>query len=335
MTHKRLIQLLFHLTLVVLATASTPARGQTDFADVRDWVIPQGHFYTQTNGTDESNALGYAVVDDEEALFWTWFQAYGGWQALGYPVSQRFSYKGLVAQGFQKGILLWDQSSQSMHLMNLFDELSAAGADPFLETHRFIPRSKDWLEDVGQPWPAIVANHIALLEEDATIKAAYFAESRLGRDPITFNGLPMGIRDYGDVVVLRAQRRAFQHWKIETPWSSIGEVVVVNGGDLAKELNLIPVAARAPLRPPVPPFGYGDPARGEELYRSSGCVLCHGLQAEGGIGPALTDIRVEFPTFLESVRAPADIMPPYLAEQITNQDVRHIQAYVLSLADKP
>lgn len=335
MTHKRLFQLLFHLTLVVLATASTPAQGRTDFADVRDWVIPQGHFYTQTNRSDESNALGYAVVDDEEALFWTWFQDYGGWRALGYPVSQRFRYKGLVAQGFQKGILLWDHRSQSVHLMNLFDELSAAGADPFLETHRFIPRSQDWLEDVGQSWPAIVANHIALLEEDTAIKAAYLAESKLGRDPITFNGLPMGIRDYGDVVVLRAQRRAFQHWKIETPWSRIGEVVVVNGGDLAKELDLIPLAAQAPVPAPVPPFGYGDPARGEDLYRSTGCVLCHGLQAEGGIGPALTGIRVDFTTFLESVRAPSDIMPPYLEEQITNQEVRDIQAYVLSLADNP
>ena len=301
--------------------------------DVQDWVIPNGHFYTQTNGTAGNNELGFAVVDDEDALFWTWFQEYGGWRALGFPVSRRFQYKGVVAQAFQKGIFLWDQHSQSVHLMNLFDDLSAAGADPFLETHRFIPRSNDWLEDWGQTWPVIVANHMALLEEDAAIKAAYLAESKLGRDPITINGLPMGIRDYGDVIVLRAQRRAFQLWKFETPWSRIGEVVVVNGGDLAKELDLIPLPAQLPEPAPVPPFGYGNPAQGEALYRSAGCFVCHGIQAEGGIGPAIAGVRVDFATFLNSVREPAENMPPYLEDQITIQEVRDIQAYLLLMAD--
>lgn len=335
MTLKRLTHLLLHLALVALVTASAPPRPQGDLTDVRDWGIPQGHFYTQTNGTAESNELGYAVIDDDAALFWTSFQDFGGFQALGYPVSQRFQFKGLVAQAFQKGILLWDQRSQSAYLMNLFDELSAAGADPFLETHRFIPRSNAWTEDAGQPWPVIVANHLALLEEDAAIKAAYFAESGHGRDPITFNGLPMGIKDYGDVIVLRAQRRAFQLWKIETPWASVGEVVVVNGGDLAKELNLIPAPAQAPVASPVPPLGYGDPAQGETAYRAAGCVLCHGLHAEGGIGPALVGRRLGFARFLNAVREPSDVMPPYLDEQITDQEVRHILAYVQSLAAVP
>lgn len=332
---KRLIHLFLHLSLVALVTASASPRPQGDVTDVRDWAIPKGHFYTQTNGTEESNELGYAVVDDDAALFWTSFQDLGGFQALGYPVSQRFPFKGLVAQAFQKGILLWDRRSQSAYLMNLFDELSAAGADPFLETHRFIPRSNAWTEDAGQPWPVIVANHLALLEEDAAIKAAYFAESDHGRDPITFNGLPMGIRDYGFVLVLRAQRRAFQHWKTEQPWASVGEVVVVNGGDLAKELNLIPAPAQAPVASPVPPLGYGDPAQGEAAYRAAGCVLCHGLEAEGSIGPALAGTRLDFVAFLAAVREPSDVMPPYLAEQITDQDVRHILAYVESLAAAP
>ena len=335
MTLKRLIHLFLHISLVALVTASASPRPQGDVTDVRDWAIPQGHFYTQTNGSVESNELGYAVIDDDAALFWTAFQDLGGFQALGYPVSQRFQFKGLIAQAFQKGILLWDRRSQSAYLMNLFDELSAAGADPFLETHRFIPRSNTWTEDAGQPWPVIVANHLALLEEDAAIKAAYFAESGHGRDPITFNGLPMGIRDYGFVLVLRAQRRAFQHWKTEQPWASVGEVVVVNGGDLAKELNLIPTPAQAPVASPVPPLGYGDPAQGEVAYRAAGCMLCHGLEAEGGIGPALAGTRLDFVAFLAAVREPSDVMPPYLAEQITDQEVRHILAYVESLAAAP
>ena len=332
---KRLTQLLLHLAIVALFTMSAPARVQADVKDVRDWAIPKGHFYTQTNGTDDSQELGYTVIDDEEAPFWLSYRRLGGFQALGYPVSQRFPYKGLVAQAFQKGILLWDETTQSVSLMNLFDELSAAGADTFLETRRFIPRSNTWAEDFGQPWPVIATNHLALLDENAAIKAAYYAVRQQGLDPITFNGLPMSIRDYGFVLVLRAQRRAFQLWKTEQPWASEGEVVVVNGGDLAKELNLIPAPAQAPVQAPVPPFGYGSPVEGESVYRTAGCVLCHGLQADGGIGPTLAGTRLDFAEFLNAVREPSDVMPPYLPEQITDQEVRDILAFTQSLGAAP
>ena len=335
MTLQRTLLLLLNLAFIALTTASAPARSHVEAAGIRDWVIPGGQFYTQTNGIRENNELGYAVVDDEDARFWTAFWNLGGLEALGYPVSQRFEHDGFAAQAFQKAILLWDARSQSVHLMNLFDELSAAGADPFLETHRLIPPSDAWLEDAGQPWDVIVANHLALLEADPAIKAAYYAERERGRDPITFNGLPMGMRDYDSVRVLRAQRRAFQRWLVDTPWASAGEVVVVNGGDLAKELDLIPPAAQAPGPAPAPPFAYGNPAQGETLYRNAGCVLCHGLRAEGGIGPALAGIRLDFSTFLDAVRAPSDTMPPYLEEQLTAQELRDILAHVLSLAATP
>lgn len=332
MTPKRPNRLLLYSLLCALLLAAAPARAYADEAVIRDWAIPWGHFYTQTNGRDGNYELGYAVIDDEAAQFWTWFRELGGIQALGYPVSRRYVHDGFVAQAFQKAILLWDEQAQRVHLMNLFDELSAAGADAFLETHRFIPQSELWHEDAGQPWHIVVANHLALLNEDPAIAAAYYAEREQGRDPITFNGLPMGIRDYGFVVVLRAQRRAFQHWKIDIEGASAGQVAVVNGGDLAKELNLVPAAAQQPMAAPVPPFGYGDPIRGETLYREAGCLVCHGLLVEGGLGPPLSGSDYDFAAFLQAVRTPSDIMPPYLAEQVSDQDVRDILAYVLSLA---
>ncbi len=335
MTSRRPFLLLLFSVLFALATITAPRRVEADESVIRDWVIPGGYFFTQTNGVEGNDELGYAVLDDEEAEFWTWFKRLGGLQALGYPVSQRFRHDGFVAQAFQKVILLWDEQIQGVHLMNLFDELSAAGADQFLETHRFIPMSESWEEDAGEPWPVIVANHLMLLEEDPAIKAAYYTEQEQGRDPITFNGLPMGIRDYGDVVVVRAQRRAFQHWKIETPWASVGEVVVVNGGDLAKELNLVSPEAQVPISAPVPPFGYGDLTQGEALYRETGCVLCHGLKAKGGIGPSLAGTEYEFITFLISVRTPSELMPPYLEDQVTDQEIRDILAYLLSLEADP
>ncbi len=334
-TLKRIFQPLLILVFIALAAASAPPRAQADAAGLPDWVIPWGHFYTQTSGGAAGDALGYAVVDDEDAPFWTSFQRFGGLAALGYPISQRFEHHGMAAQAFQKGIILWDARSQSAHLMNLFDELSAAGADPFLETHRLIPPSADWSQDDGQPWGVVVANHLALLEADPAIKAAYYAGEALGLDAITLNGLPMSIREYDAVIVLRAQRRAFQHWKSATPWAQAGQVVVVNGGELAKELNLIPVSAQAPAPAPAPPFGAGNPELGAAPYHAAGCVLCHGTRAEGGIGPALVTVRLDFPTFVTTVRAPTGAMPSYLEEHVSEQELRDILAYVLSQGAAP
>jgi mono/diheme cytochrome c family protein len=335
MTFKKSLSLLQLIVVFMFATALAPSGAHADSGEIRDWSIPGGRFYTQTNGTDDSNEFGYEVRDDEAAHFWTWYRKLGGIAALGYPVSQRFEHDGFVAQAFQKAILLWDANSQSVHLMNLFDELSEAGQDPFLETHRFIPPSETWTEDAGQPWPNILANHLALLEEDLPIKAAYYAEREHGRDPIVFNGLPMGIREYESVIVLRAQRRAFQHWKVDTPWASAGEVVVVNGGDLAKELGLVPAAAQEPVPAPVLPLSYGDSTEGGSLYRDKGCILCHGLSADGGIGSALLDSELEFFDFLAYVREPSEVMPAYLAEQLSDQEVRDIFAFVESLSAAP
>ncbi len=335
MAPKRVLRPLLILMCLALAATSAPPRAHADAPVTPDWVISWGHFYTQTAGSGRADGLGYAVVDDDEARFWTSFQRLGGLSALGYPISQRFHYHGLVAQGFQKGILLWDARTQSVSLMNLFDELSAAGADPFLQIHRLIPPPEPWSQDDGQPWTVVVANHLALLEEDAAIKAAYYAVREQGHDPITLSGLPMSIREYDAVIVLRAQRRAFQHWKVDTPWAQAGEVVVVNGGDLAKEFYLIPRSAQAPAAAPSPPFAFGNPESGAALYQAAGCVLCHGAQAAGGIGPALADLRGDFPTFLASVRVPADNMPAYLESQVSDQEVRDILAYILSQATTP
>lgn len=323
--------------LLSLVLAAAPVRAYAAEAVVPDWAIPMGHFYTQTNGSGGASDLGFAVVDDGAARFLTEFRQFGGLPALGYPVSQRFQHGGLTAQAFQKGILLWDDVAQSAHLMNLFDELARSGADSFLETHRFIPPSEPWHEDTGQPWHVVVANHLALLDDYPEIARAYFAERQQGRDPIVHNGLPMGLRDYGSVVVMRAQRRAFQLWKVETPWAGAGEVVVVNGGDLAKELNLVPTAAQEPTAAPVPPFEIGDAEQGNILFRDTGCMLCHGLKAGGGIGPALAEDTVEFGAFLAAVRRPDGTMPAYGADIITDQGIRDILAYVQSLGqdDEP
>jgi glucose/arabinose dehydrogenase len=102
----------------------------------------------------------------------------------------------------------------------------------------------------------VVARHLALLEADADLRAAYLAD----RDAVTVNGLPVApIQRLGDALVLRAQRKVFQKWLVNTPFAAAGQVVVANSGDVAKEAGLYPAAAITPRPPPgeaaPPPAG--------------------------------------------------------------------------------
>ena len=48
---------------------------------------------------------GFSVVDDDSAPLWSEFQRFGGVGELGYPVSDRFLYGGLITQSFQRAVL--------------------------------------------------------------------------------------------------------------------------------------------------------------------------------------------------------------------------------------
>ncbi len=210
--------------------------------ELMDFDIPSGHFFKQANGQGGSGETGFAVTDDGGIAFWAWFQRYGSVAKVGYPVSQRFTWKNFTVQVFQKVVFQWRPESNSVALVNVFDELAAAGKDDWLLSVRSVPKADDWASDQGKAWDQIVQNHYALLDQTPAIKAAYFSES----DPVTMNGLPMAAQDYGSVYVVRAQRKVFQQWKQATPWANAGEVTVANGGDLGKEAGLYPANAVTP-----------------------------------------------------------------------------------------
>jgi hypothetical protein len=176
---------------------------------------------------------------------------------LGYPISRRYTLPdGLTYQAFQKAILQWDAAAHTSHFANIFDQLSAVNRDSWLAAFKQTPPSKDWSADQGQPWDKVVANHMAVLDANPAIKAAYEA------DPAAMDhyGLPMGYGDYGNLAVLRCQRAVFQQWKVATQFATTNQVLVANGGDNAKDAGLIPAAAAAPLPAPPPtlsPLGAG------------------------------------------------------------------------------
>jgi len=232
--------------LVLLVLAANLGAVTTARADSGDFDIPPGHWFTQTNGFSFPTQFGYGVYDLGSFKFWSEFQRLGGVPALGYPVSRAFPFHGYAVQGFQKALLQWRPETGHAVYLNVFDLLHDAGKDAQLQTIRQIPPPADTSGDAGKSWDQVVAAHQAMLNGNAAIKAAYFADP----DPISHFGLPMtGPVDEGNVVVVRCQRAAFQQWKAAAPWAAAGQVTIANGGDLAKEAGLIPLGAALSVGP--------------------------------------------------------------------------------------
>jgi hypothetical protein len=232
-----------HVILAILLLVCTILPLQFIGADAPlDFDVANGRFYKQANGQGGIGDTGFAVTDRDGMPFWTWFARYGGVNALGYPISDRFVWKNFTVQAFQKVVMQWHPDTQSMTFVNTFDELSSAGKDNWLLSTKQVPPPANWASDVGLTWDQTVANHLALLNISPEIKAAYLSAS----DPISLNGLPMAAQDFGNVVVVRAQRKVFQQWKTNVPWATAGQVTVANGGDVGKEAGLYPADAITP-----------------------------------------------------------------------------------------
>lgn len=191
-----------------------------------DWDLTKGHQFTQ--------AGSFAVMDDSDAGFWSEFQRLGGIARLGYPVSNRFVYKGFVTQLFQKQALQWRAGEERALFVNLFDELTTAGKDDWLLTVRSTPKPVQ-LEESARSWEEIAVSRLALLEENEAIRDFYHSSAH----PIDDFGLPTSrVEDLGPLYAVRTQRAVLQQWKEDVPWASAGEVVIANGGDVAKEAGL-------------------------------------------------------------------------------------------------
>jgi mono/diheme cytochrome c family protein len=81
---------------------------------------------------------------------------------------------------------------------------------------------------------------------------------------------------------------------------------------------------------PIPSPG-GDAGRGEILYKAS-CVVCHGEQAAGALGPRLAGnpILSNNKAFKEIIRQGRHMMPPLL-DTLTAQQLADIHAWLQTL----
>jgi mono/diheme cytochrome c family protein len=121
------------------------------------------------------------------------------------------------------------------------------------------------------------------------------------------------------------------------------------GGEAAEEAPP-PAPATAPAAPPAAPGGNTMAEQGEALFASSGCVACHGPEAQGTpLAPNLTDatwLNITGPeTGLQEkvaavirtgVATPKDPthpapMPPMGGATLSDEQVNQLAAYVASM----
>jgi hypothetical protein len=228
--------------LAVLTPASQPGPPRSE-----DYSIAEGHFFTQTSGRpSERDPSGYSVTDAEGIRFWDAWQRLG-LENLGYPLSARFTWRGLSTQVFQKAVL---QSGPDgvVSPVNLFDELHDRGLDGQLRVSELVPFPIDPSTETAGTWDELVRTRLAVLEDSPEIGDRYAAVP----DPVLLYGLPTSrVEDVGSALALRTQRAVLLQWKIDVPWAAAGEVTVANGGEIATRLGVFPVGALVPE--PAPP----------------------------------------------------------------------------------
>ena len=161
---------------------------------------------SSANGFGGAGDVGYSVTDDADAAFWSEFQQWGGVDRVGYPITNRFAYRGFLTQAFQKLVLQWRPELGHAVPVNVLDDLDQQGSDAWLSASRAVPRPSLTSGDADQAWEAVANRHIALLDGYATLQAFYAAQD----DAVERFGLPVGVDDYGSVVSVRLQRNRGQ-----------------------------------------------------------------------------------------------------------------------------
>ncbi|MDQ3703227.1 MAG: class F sortase, partial [Chloroflexota bacterium] len=230
---RRLLALVASVALALQLVALGPA--STARAHVPDYPVPNGHFFTQTSASGSDSLLGFAVSNADGVPLWEEYKRLGGIRSLGYPASKRFIWNGWVAQVVQRGILVWHPERSRAELANVMDDLSAAGYDEWLRSTQGVPAPFDENEEAGLDFEAVKERRLRFLDGNPAVKQRFMAE----RNWQELYGLPVAFDESAQAWVLRTQRVAFQHWKVDVPWARKGTVTIAHGGDLAKEVGLL------------------------------------------------------------------------------------------------
>jgi hypothetical protein len=223
------------------STVSVPIR-----LPAANWDVKDGHFFTETNGQPQlSSPTGFLVSNAGGVPFWSEYQRLGGTLHLGYPLSQRFAWRGANVQIFQRGVLQLSPSG-SVALVNLLDELTAVEKDEWLLSHFFIP--KPLPAGFGLPNDPLAAR-MGLLGTSTPLELKFKSTP----EGLTLFGLPtsapVAVNEH--VTTIRMQRTALHLWHSDGPWGKAGDVSVANAGEIALKAGLFDSAPTTPEAPPA------------------------------------------------------------------------------------
>ena len=92
-------------------------------------------------------------------------------------------------------------------------------------------------------------------------------------------------------------------------------------------------AGTAPSAAQDPPALEGDAGNGAQLFTDYTCYGCHGYTGETGRGPRLNPPRLRQAQFIAYLRNPPNPrqMPPYRQNEVSDQKLADIYAYLESL----
>ena len=218
--------------------------------DCEGFTLDTGCLFTITGG-DTSNPIdGYAVTNAGGVPLWDFVRDREA-QAIGYPISQRWTNGPFTLQAFQKVILQWDPGKQRMNYYNTLDAL--ANRYPHVQLP-FVPPHQVLEEDVGATFGTIIRNHLALLDQNEAIKERFLREP----DWLNLYGLPIRYEERevdghpAGVQLLRTQRTVFVVWNVPAAGVTVGRVNLQNVPDKLKKLSNVVIPDAAKLLAPAP-----------------------------------------------------------------------------------
>ena len=288
-----------------------------------------GCLFTVTGGDTPDPDDGFAVTNAHDVPLWDFVQA-RDLDALGYPISQRWTDGPFTLQAFQKVILQWDPAQRRMNFFNTLDALANRYPEvelPFLPAHQVLAA------DQGASFGTIIRTHLGLLEQNAAIKERFMSEP----DWLNLYGLPIRYEERevdgnpAGVQLLRTQRTVFAVWNVPAPGTTIGQVLLQNLPDQVKKLSnvIIPDRAKKPRSSLHP-----EPAPNRVAAINALAWAADGLtEWEADARNSLIRISLSWPPVIDALLA-----KPWLVDGITRSEARflfELRELILIMASMP
>ena len=105
-----------------------------------------------------------------------------------------------------------------------------------------------------------------------------------------------------------------------------------------RRVRALPVIAAAALVSAtlfvaVPPLRAAPAPADRELFVRYGCYQCHGYEGQGGEALRIAPSPYSFDAFAAKVRKPANEMPAYAPEVLSDLDLQALYRYVRGIAE--